>query len=156
MKSTTRIRVGVVIIDQNKILLVRMHRENSEDVYVLPGGGVEDKESIFDAAIRETKEETNLEIGIIKILYLKSLYTNSDNALEIILLGKVKKGELKNGFDPEDKGKNILKEVKFVEISALRKMNFHPKQLKGLIENDVQKGFSNFTIYLGNFQYPEN
>jgi ADP-ribose pyrophosphatase YjhB (NUDIX family) len=155
MKSITRIRVGVIILDKNKILTVKMNRENSKDIYVLPGGGVKNKEDIFDAAVRETKEETNLNIKIIKILYLKSLYSYEDNALEIILLGKIKKGELRKGFDPEEKGRNIIKEVKFIEVSKLKKINFHPKQLKGLIEKDIKEEFKNHTIYLGNFQYPE-
>jgi len=56
-----RIRVGVVLIEDGKILLTKMHRENSEDIYVLPGGGIEPKENLIEGAIREVKEETNLD-----------------------------------------------------------------------------------------------
>ena len=47
--------VIVAVIDNNKILLTK--REDFE-VWCLPGGGVEDGESLAEAGIREAKEET--------------------------------------------------------------------------------------------------
>jgi len=156
MNDNYRIRVGVVLIEQSKILLVKMHRENSRDIYVLPGGGVHHKESLVEAAIREIKEETNLDIKLVKILYLKSLHSCDDGSIEIIFLGKISGGLLKKGYDPEDKGKNILKEVNFLDISNLKNINFHPKQLKNILEEDFKNGFRNDVVYLGNFEYPES
>lgn len=156
MTTNSRIRVGVVLLDDsNKIIVVRMHRENSSDIYVLPGGGVENGEGLFEAAIRETKEETHLNIEITKILYLKSLYTSTENALEVILLGKIKSGIIAKGFDPEEKGKNTLKEVLLVRVADLKDLNFHPTQLKELLADDVKQGFNKSAVYLGNFKYPE-
>jgi len=157
MESKGRIRVGVVLIKEGKVLVIRMYRENSEDIYVFPGGGVDGGEDIFSAAIRETKEETNLDIDIKKILYLKSLYAkDNDNALEIVLLGNIIGGELEKGHDPEDKGKNVLKEVLFVDIKNLHNLNFHPKQLRNLLKDDFRSNFEVDTRYLGNYKYPEN
>lgn len=155
MTDNIRIRVGVVLLDKSKILVVRMHRELGEDIYVLPGGGVNPGEDLFEAGVREVKEETNLDIEIKKILYLKTLHSVEDYALEIIFLGNIMSGVLRKGYDTENKGKNVLKDVKFIKVEDLQKINFHPKQLKKLLKIDFNKQFTGKTKYLGNHSYPE-
>ncbi|WP_442599985.1 NUDIX hydrolase [Neobacillus sp. D3-1R] len=51
----------IVLNDQNEILLIKGPRRGWE----MPGGQVEEGESLKDAAIRETKEETGIDIEII-------------------------------------------------------------------------------------------
>lgn len=56
------VSVGIVIILDKKILLVK-HGETAEHVigvYGTPGGRVDQKETLLQAAIRELKEETGL------------------------------------------------------------------------------------------------
>lgn len=62
--STYRERhaVRVVIVKDQRVLLIRSHKYNT---YTLPGGGVEDGESLEQAAIREVMEETGLEVSIV-------------------------------------------------------------------------------------------
>lgn len=57
-----KISAGLVIIKNNQILLV--HPTNSPwwKTYSIPKGHVEKGESMLDAAIRETKEETGIKI----------------------------------------------------------------------------------------------
>ena len=52
----------IVLNNENEILLIRGPRRGWE----MPGGQVEEGESLRDAAIRETKEESGIEIEIIK------------------------------------------------------------------------------------------
>ncbi len=61
------------IFDENKKVLL-CHRRDY-DLWNLPGGGVEKNETPWQAVIRETKEETGLEVKIKKIsgIYYKSL-----------------------------------------------------------------------------------
>lgn len=54
----------MVISQDNKILLVEGHTRGWE----FPGGYVNSKESIKDAAIREVKEESGIDIRLINIL----------------------------------------------------------------------------------------
>lgn len=67
-KKYDRIRASGICIHNNKILLI--HRINLElekekqEYYVIPGGGVEDGETIEDAVIREMKEETSLDVRL--------------------------------------------------------------------------------------------
>ncbi|WP_019414897.1 NUDIX hydrolase [Paenisporosarcina sp. TG20] len=50
----------IVLNDQNEILLIKGPRRGWE----MPGGQVEEGESLKDAAIRETKEESGIDIEI--------------------------------------------------------------------------------------------
>lgn len=59
----TRQRAGVIIICDGQVLLMR-RRKYGRKYYVVPGGGVEDGETIQEAAIREAKEETGLDVTI--------------------------------------------------------------------------------------------
>ena len=52
---------AVVTDDQDRIVLIR-RRDN--DLWALPGGGMELGESIVDTAVREVKEETGLDVEV--------------------------------------------------------------------------------------------
>lgn len=65
----TILGVQVIIVKNNKILLEK--REDFE-VWSIPGGGVEDDESLEMAAIREVKEEVGIDI---EIKYLLGIYS---------------------------------------------------------------------------------
>lgn len=52
----------IVINEQKEILLIKGPRRGWE----MPGGQVEEGESLKDAAIRETKEETGVDIEVLK------------------------------------------------------------------------------------------
>jgi 8-oxo-dGTP diphosphatase len=52
----------IVVNDQNEILLIKGPRRGWE----MPGGQVEEGESLKDAAIRETKEESGIDIEVTK------------------------------------------------------------------------------------------
>jgi 8-oxo-dGTP diphosphatase len=62
-----KVRVGVVMIHDQKILLVR---QNNRPFWVFPGGTLEMHESLAECAVREMKEEINLDVSIEKVLYL--------------------------------------------------------------------------------------
>jgi len=61
-------RATAVIIKDNLILLIHRLRDGVE-FFVLPGGIVEDGETIEEAVIREVKEETNFDAKIDKKLW---------------------------------------------------------------------------------------
>jgi 8-oxo-dGTP diphosphatase len=54
--------VSAAIIRDGKVLIVRRAREPAKSLYTLPGGGVEAGETLFEAVMREVREETALEV----------------------------------------------------------------------------------------------
>lgn len=57
-----RLGVAAMIRSGHHILLGRRGKDPNRGLYVLPGGGVEDNESLENALRREIKEETGLDI----------------------------------------------------------------------------------------------
>ncbi|HIH24102.1 TPA: NUDIX domain-containing protein [Candidatus Woesearchaeota archaeon] len=60
--------VRVVIFRGDKLLVIHRHREG-EEFFVLPGGTIEEGESLEETAVREAKEETDLDVRIVEELF---------------------------------------------------------------------------------------
>ena len=59
---SVRSTAKAIIIDNNKVLLNKCYDKYNGDYYSLPGGGQDKYESIYDAVIRECKEETGYNV----------------------------------------------------------------------------------------------
>lgn len=84
--------VNVAVIYEDKILLTQ--REDFE-TWILPSGGVEDGESIAQAAIRETKEETGLDVELTKLVGIYSRLGNMSPVHAVLFVAKPIGGEIK-------------------------------------------------------------
>ena len=116
----TRTRAQALIIEDGRVLLAKHHDLTIDAVYwCMPGGGVEAGESPEQAAIRELKEETNLDIRIIdQIGELRLPGVTQGYSKGVTFLAEVIGGDMQLGHDPEqvhweDK---YLKEVKWRNI----------------------------------------
>ncbi len=79
---------AIVINDKNELLLIKGPRRGWE----MPGGQVEVGESLSDAAIRETKEESGIDIEIIRFC---GIFQNVGNSIcNTLFLAKPVGGEL--------------------------------------------------------------
>lgn len=67
------IRVGVVVIEDNKILLVK-HTRNSKSYWVLPGGKPRQIETLQECGKREVEEETSLIVEVTDLLFTGETY----------------------------------------------------------------------------------
>lgn len=68
-QTNREIRYQGAIIDDDQILLIK-HRplKGGSPYWVIPGGGIEDGESEIECVAREMKEETNLDVEVIRLL----------------------------------------------------------------------------------------
>lgn len=72
---------GIIFDEQKRILLV--HRRDY-DLWNLPGGTLEDFESPANAVKREVKEETGLEVEVIKLLGVYNKENKNDIAFSFL------------------------------------------------------------------------
>jgi len=86
------VAVNVAVIFEGKILLTR--REDFE-VWCLPSGGVEEGESLAEAAIRETKEESGVHVELTKLVGVYSRLGGMPDVHAVLYAGRPVGGELK-------------------------------------------------------------
>jgi len=59
---------AAIIVDSNRVLMVRRRIKEGELMWQFPAGGIEPGESAEQAAVRETQEETALTVESVKLL----------------------------------------------------------------------------------------
>lgn len=140
-KYDFNIRVTGVLIEDNKILLVKQNVSDKRN-WSLPGGKLEQGETIEQGIIREMKEETGLDVEIIRLLYLCDVSASNNTLLHITFLLKRVAGDIElpsNEFES-----NPIYDVEFVPVSELSKYGFS-ERFTALAKN----GFSDSGIYAG-------
>ena len=104
-KRLPRIAVDVVIVRKDgSIVLIKRKNEPFKDHWAIPGGFVEYGERVEEAAIREAKEETGLEIRIKKLVGVYS-DPNRDprgHVISIAYLAEETGGTLKAATDAKE------------------------------------------------------
>ena len=106
--------VGACIKNENnEILMVKENKASVKKLYNIPAGKLNMSESIFEAAIREAKEETGYDIKLDSVLCIQ--YLESKNILKIIFNATIISGE--KSYD-----KNEIMDVKWISINELELM----------------------------------
>lgn len=82
------------------IVLVKRAKPPQMDDWALAGGHVEHQESPIDTVVRETKEETNLDVRV--VAEIGNPFTTESNHLVIFYLVEVIGGEMKAGDDAKE------------------------------------------------------
>ena len=73
-----RVAVGVVVVKKSSVLLIRRGQEPSKGLWSVPGGLIEIGERVEEAAHREVKEETGIDIRIDRLLEVASNIVRDD------------------------------------------------------------------------------
>ncbi len=109
---TPLLTVDALILFEGKLVLIRRKNPPFKDQFALPGGFVEVGETVETAAAREAKEETGLDIKIVKLLgvYSDPLRDPRGHTVSVCFLAKGK-GNLKAGSDAKDTGLFSLNEL---------------------------------------------
>lgn len=131
--------------DAGHLLLI--HKVDN-DLWALPGGGHDAGESITDTAVREVKEETGLDVEIVRLV---GTYTNPNHVMAYDD-GEVRQqfslcfeGRLIGGGEAREDGTET-KAVRWVDPEDVASLNIHPS-MRMRIEHALDKERTN--PYLG-------
>lgn len=86
---------SIILPQEGKVLLLKRSQEPYKDYWVLPGGYVEYDEDPVITIVREVKEETNLNITVLRVVAVYLIDTDPrGNSVDIVYEGKIISGEI--------------------------------------------------------------
>ncbi len=111
--------VDTVVMENSSILLIKRKNDPYKGSWALPGGFVEYGETVENAAVRETKEETGLDV---KLKELVGVYSDPKrdprgHTVTVCFLGINIGGILKSATDADDAKFFDLKEIKALDLA---------------------------------------
>ena len=137
--------VRIFIMDAQKRLLLVKHtvKEENTSFWILPGGGLEENEYSWDAAVREVKEETNLDIKVIDLLYTLEEQTEHGLRCTHYFLGESLGGKILLGEDPEfDEENQVLSDIRYFTKEEIQQLDrVYPE----IIQNEFWKVIEDYS-----------
>lgn len=139
----------VCVKKDNKILMVEENRKKKKGKWNMPAGKLEENEDIITTAIREVKEETNININIKGIICIEEKISSVGQLLILYFLGEYVSGEI--SYDNEEIS-NVMwmtpEEINKLGVENIRGgntinnvINFSNKEIftldRIMIENDL-------------------
>ncbi len=109
-----KVVAGTIFSLDGGIVLLKRGVEPASGKWVFPGGYVDRGESVQDAAIRETKEESRLDVRIQSLLNVYS-YPRSPNVI-VVYAAEVIGGELSAGDESVEAGTFAASEIPWSEL----------------------------------------
>jgi 8-oxo-dGTP diphosphatase len=93
--------VGVALVEEGKILLVRRGHDPGKGLWAVPGGKVDFGETLREAAVREVREETGLEVEVGRVIWAGEHVSDDVHIVLIDFLGTVTGGALEAADDAD-------------------------------------------------------
>ena len=139
-----------IIIDNDRVLLLKKKYDDASIMYTLPGGTQEPGESLEQAVIREVYEEVAAKVSVIKLLNIyehrrrsKKLHDKITHKIEFAFLCQLEdlyQPEMGHHPDPHQVG------VEWKKIDQLAQLTLSPKRLSEIIARYMTLDAN---IYLG-------
>ena len=101
--KTPFLTADALIIYEGKLVLIKRKKAPFENQFALPGGFVEIGETVEEAALREAKEETGLDIELVRLLGVYSDPSRDPRGHTVTVCYLARGfGKLKAGSDAKD------------------------------------------------------
>lgn len=111
-----KIIVGTAIKKNEELLMVQEAQKKCYGQWNFPAGHLDENESIFEGAIRETKEETGYDVKLTGILSIQNYINKEDTqVIRITFNAEIISGEV--SFD-----KSEILDVKWIPVKELKQM----------------------------------
>lgn len=133
---------------ENKILLVK---NKGGDFWYAPGGGWEqDKENILECAKREVKEETGVDVEILRLLYLQEFHPTPETVCFETFwfakpVGDTNINELHIDIDPN----GAVGTAQWFSRSELQNVKVFPERLKNTFWENIDSTAKSEDPYMG-------
>ena len=125
-----RVSSRAIIIEDGKLLTMfrrKIKKDGSvKEYYVIPGGGLEESETLEENVIRELKEEFNVDIEIIKFLSTEEY----DDTIANYFLCKIVNGTPKLGGEELDRitPENYY-EIRYIDLNDIDNYDINAKDI---------------------------
>jgi 8-oxo-dGTP diphosphatase len=135
MAEKIGLRPATIVIQDERVLLVSS-KYKDEEFYLFPGGGMEFGETIKEAAVRETFEETGVKVKIKDLFHVNEyIYSEDWNKRSVSMFFIAEVVEI---LEPTTDDEGKIKEVRWIKLSELDNYDIKPKRIVEMI-----KSFSN-------------
>lgn len=133
MQEIPKVGVGVILVKDNKVLLLKRKNAHGEGTWSFPGGHLEFNEEFEDCVAREVEEETGIAVSNIRFAGLTNDIFKKENKhyITVFMLCDWKAGEaqIKEPEKCVELGwhawENLPKPL-FLPIVNLLKQGYHP------------------------------
>lgn len=148
MADKVGIRAATIVLKDGKVLLVKSKYQN-EEFYLFPGGGMEFGETAEACAARETLEETGVNVCIKDLFHVNEyIYRTDWNKRSISLFFIAEVLDISN---PETNDEGKIKEVEWVDLGNLDKIEVKPKKVAEMLSESLDLS-SPHTLYSIDFK----
>ena len=147
-EESPRIRVAAIIVRGNTVLLVK-HRKAGRNYWMLPGGGVQQGESLAEAVVRELSEETGLTVRPLELVLANDSIApdRSRHIVHLCFTAEITGGELCCGEDTR------VVDAAFLPVDGLDRIELFPA-FGETLRNMIRAGFPDRARYLGRLWKP--
>jgi ADP-ribose pyrophosphatase YjhB (NUDIX family) len=145
-KPFLRTCARTIVLHDGKVLLLK-NKFKDGVFWGFPGGVQVQLESLEECAVRETKEEANLDVELLKPLYLEEYIAPAKKHLvSLWFLAKPAKAADTTGIsntqdpDDEDRGRKIL-DVQWIPVEEISSLPMRPDHFLSILLQDYRRGF---------------
>ncbi len=127
--ANTKVRLGVAVVIHDERGRILLEKRSDSSLWGFPGGRIEPGESVTEAAVREVREETGLDVEVTRLIGVYSeladrIVTYPDNIVhlvDILLEARIVAGRLSRSSESEA--------VQFFDTDALPRELVPPARL---------------------------